>query len=192
MSDRLADVVAMLTRGLALFDLPRGERRPTPGWQQRCTSSLQQVTAWVHAGDNLGVGCRASNVAVIDLDQHPGEANGFTTFAKLCEDHSQSWPTTLTTITPNGRHLFFRVPTARIVLSVSGPHGPLGGGIDIRGPGRQTGGYVVAAGSTVPAGEYHILHDQPIANLPVWLADTISEPERTSDGRSDPRHGGRP
>lgn len=177
MSDLRAAADVLLGHGLALFGLPPGGRRPSPGWQQRCTFSIYQVMRWVRAGGNLAVGCRASNVAVLDLDQHLGEPSGLEAFAELCERHGQPWPTTLTSTTPNnGRHLFFRVPAGLVVFSASGPRGPLGAGIDIRGPGRQTGGYVVAPGSLVPAGEYRILHDHPIADLPPWLADKITEP----------------
>lgn len=176
-TDRYTIADALLGHGLALFDIVSGERRPATGWQRRCTTNHRHVHAWVRAGDNLGVGCRASNVAVLDLDRHAGEPDGLLRFAALCDQHGQSWPETLSSITPNGgQHLFFRVPAERIVLSSSGPRSPLGPSIDVRGPGREIGGYVVAPGSIVPAEEYRILHDHPIAVLPAWLAEKISEP----------------
>jgi hypothetical protein len=174
---RPGEVLALLLRGLMLFDLPHGSRKARPGWQERSTGSVDQVMAWMRAGHNLGVGCRASEVAVLDLDQHPFRPSGLLMFSDLCRHYGVEWPATLTSVTPRGQHLFFRMPAGRVVLSLSGPRSPLGPGIDVRGPGRKTGGYVVAPGSVVPAGEYRILRDHPIADLPTWLADTIAEPE---------------
>ncbi len=178
MSDRLTVADVLLGHGLALFDLPPGARTPSRYWHGRCTTARASVQGWIRAGDNLGIGCHASNVAVLDLDRHAGEPDGLEAFAALCDQLRQPWPATFTNVTPTneGRHLFFRVPAGRIVASTSGPGGPLGAGVDIRGPGRQTGGYVLAPGSVVAAGEYRILHDRPIIELPQWLAIRISEP----------------
>lgn len=99
-ADRTAAALAVLARGLALFDLPPGEKRPESGWQQRTTTDPEQVRRWLAAGRNLGVGCRASAVVGLDLDRHGDGADGIASFEALCSRYGQPWPATLTTATP--------------------------------------------------------------------------------------------
>jgi len=175
MSDRIALALAAIGHGLAVFDLPPGEKRPAPGWQQRTTTDPDQVRRWLAAGCNLGVGCRASAVVGLDLDRHGDDTDGITSFEALCARHGQPWPATLTTRTPrDGLHLYFRVPADLVVLSTSGGTAGLGGGIDTRGPGRRSGGYLLAPGSVVPMGTYTLARNCPIADLPAWLASLLA------------------
>ncbi|WP_405140377.1 bifunctional DNA primase/polymerase [Nocardia sp. NBC_01388] len=174
-ADRTAAALAVLARGLALFDLPPGEKRPESGWQQRTTTDPEQVRRWLAAGRNLGVGCRASAVVGLDLDRHGDGADGIASFEALCSRYGQPWPATLTTATPRaGLHLYFGVPADAVVLSTSGGTAGLGPGIDTRGPGRRSGGYLLAAGSVVAAGTYTVARDCPIAELPAWLVPVLS------------------
>ncbi|GGM77259.1 hypothetical protein GCM10012275_54880 [Longimycelium tulufanense] len=172
-----ADPLTALACGLALFDLPPNSKRPTPGWQQRCTTDPELVSHWIHTSRNLGVGCRASGVVGLDLDRHDGDPDGVAAFTALCDRHGQPWPGTLTVRTPrNGLHLYFRVPTGRIIVSTSGGRSALGPGIDIRGPGRRSGGYLVGPGSLVDGQRYVIVHDTAIQHLPGWLAALLDNP----------------
>lgn len=57
--------------------------------------------------------------------------------------------------------------------SVSGGRSRLGPGIDIRGPGRTLGSYLVGPGSVVAGRGYDVAVDVPIAPLPGWLAALI-------------------
>lgn len=175
MADRLAHALAAVDRGLAVFALPPGGRRPEPGWQQRITREADRVRRWVDAGHNLGVGCRASGVVGLDLDLHDDDRDGTAVFAALCARHGQCWPDTLAVATPHGgQHMYFRVSPRRIVLSTSGGRSGLGPGIDTRGPGRRSGGYLLAPGSVVADGPYVITRDSPITELPTWLAALLT------------------
>ncbi|MEV6702875.1 bifunctional DNA primase/polymerase [Streptomyces sp. NPDC051453] len=79
-----------------------------------------------------------------------------------------AWPT-LTVITPSGgRHLYFAAPDGCTIGSFSGQRSPLGHGIDVRGPGRRTGGYLIGPGSVVDGGRYVIELDLTAAPLPNW------------------------
>lgn len=159
-----------IAAGLAVFPLPPGGRRPEPGWQQLAGRDL---TNWP-AGANIGVGCRASDVVGVDLDRHPGQADGVLRFAHLCQQHD-GWPDTLTVATPSGGiHLYFRA-AGRPIISTSGARSPLGPGIDTRGPGRRTGGYLIGPGSIVAGRAYTISHSRAIADLPAWLAVLLEE-----------------
>lgn len=43
--------LAAAARGLALFPLPPGGRRPAPGWQRQCTTDPEQVARMAAAGN---------------------------------------------------------------------------------------------------------------------------------------------
>lgn len=181
MADRLTGALAVVGHGLAVFDLPPGGRRPRPGWQQRCTRDPDQVHRWLQAGRNLGVGCRASQVVGLDLDHHDVDdgRDGVAVFAARCQHHGHPWPVTLTVATPHGgRHLYFRVPAGLVIGSSSGVRSRLGPGIDVRGPGRTSGGYLVGPGSIVAGRPYVITHDTAIAWLPAWLAVLLAHRPR--------------
>lgn len=125
------------------------------------------------ATGNVGVGCRASQVVGLDLDQH-AEADGIASFTAICAASRVSWPVTFTVRTPNGGlHLYFRAPQAQVIGSVSGGRSGLGAGIDTRGPGRRSGGYLIGPGSVVNGRPYTIELDAGISGLPAWLADLI-------------------
>lgn len=171
------DPTIALAAGLAVFGLPPGEKRPEPGWQRRCTSDPAVVARTWRSGDNVGVGCRASNLLGIDLDRHPGKPDGIAQFATVCAAHGQSWPDTYTVRTPRGGlHLYLQVPPGRIIGSTSGGTSPLGPSIDTRGPGRHTGGHLVGPGSHIAGVPYVVERDVAIAPVPDWIADLLALP----------------
>jgi len=49
-------------------------------------------------------------------------------------------------------------------------------GADTRGPGLRLGGYLAGPGSVVGGRRYEIARDDPIAELPGWLAALITRP----------------
>lgn len=173
-----AAAVTAAERGLALFPLPPGGRRPAAGWQRRCTARPDEVARMIDAG-NVGVGCRASHVVGLDLDRHPGEPDGIAAFTAACAEHD-GWPSTLTVRTPRGGlHVYFRAPD-RPIASGSGPWP----GTDVRAPGFRSGGYLVGPGSAVPAGSYAVEDDAPLAPLPGWLS-VLLIPLRRPGGRDE-------
>jgi hypothetical protein len=126
-------------------------------------------------GDNIGVGCKANGLLVVDLDRHHADADGIEAFRALCAEQRQEWPGTLTVRTPSGGlHLYFRAPRERALGNSSGK---LGAGIDTRGPGKgSNGGYVVAPGSVVDGTPYTIARDIPIRDLPGWIVELLDPP----------------
>lgn len=161
-----------LAWGLAVFPMPPGAKRPEPGWRGTIVTDSACLRHWP-AGANVGVGCRVSGVVGVDLDRHERDTDGIARFAALCADRGQPWPDTLTVATPHGRHLYFRAPAGRTVLSTSHGRSGLGAGIDTRAPGRRTGGYLVGPDSVVGGQPYIITCSSPIAMLPPWLADLL-------------------
>ena len=176
----LPDSVADLTsRGLAVFPISAGLRQAPRGWHTQASSKPGQ--AWP-AVANIGIGCRASVVVVIDLDRKRLAEDGVAAFGELCTGAVVPWPQTFTVATPNqGLHLYFTAPTGRTVASAIAQPAP---GIDIRAPGATVGGYVIGPGSTVNGRRYRTTNPHPIIALPVWLA-TLLRPARTS-GRAPP------
>ncbi|MEU4954953.1 bifunctional DNA primase/polymerase [Streptomyces lavendulae] len=164
----MAAAVDLVGRGLAVFGLPPGGRRPArPGWQTRVLTHPDHVRRHWRDGDNIGVACRPSRIIGLDLDV---DGDGQAVLAALCAGLGEEWPDTLTIATPSGgRHLYFRAPDGCTIASSSGGRTPLGPGIDVRGPGRRTGGYLIGPGSVVASTPYVILHDSPIQELPSWI-----------------------
>lgn len=180
MADLLPDPLVCVERGLAVFALPPGGRRPaTRTWQREACRDAEKVRRHWRAGDNIGIGCWASAVVGLDLDvadgRHHTDTDGAHTLAALCAERGQPWPHTFTVATPSGgRHLYFHAPAGWIVTSSSGGRSKLGAGIDVRGPGRGgRGGYLIGPGSIIGGRAYRIEVDAAVAELPAWLADLL-------------------
>jgi Bifunctional DNA primase/polymerase, N-terminal len=127
-------------------------------------------------------------VVGLDLDLHPGLPDGVARFHGLCDRHAggpdcDGWPDTLTVVTASGgQHLYYR--TAGLPIgSASGDRSPLGPGIDVRGPGRRSGGYLVGPGSTIAGRPYTVVRDTTIRD-PAGMAG------RTAGRPAGPSHRG--
>jgi hypothetical protein len=181
--------VRLAVRGLAVFALPPGGRVPGPGWQAAATSDPLALGRSWRDGDNVGIACRPSRILVLDLDVRPADypggpdgVDGVSAWRRLCADHDQDPFATFTVATPSGgRHVYWRVGPDCTIGSYSGPRSPLGVGIDVRGPGRRSGGYVVGPGSVVGGHAYTIDRDVAIAPLPDWTTALLTAP-RTARG----------
>lgn len=166
-----ADLAA---RGLAVFPLPPGGRRPAGPWRSTCLTDPDRVRELWHDDDNIGVGCRASRIVGLDLDVKD-DRDGLVVLAALAERLGETVPETLTVATPSGgRHLYFAAPDGCTIGSFSGDRSPLGPGVDVRGPGLRTGGYLVGPGSVVGGIEYVIVRDVPVLPLPDWIAARLA------------------
>jgi hypothetical protein len=164
-----------LALGLAVF--PLDGRRPTvPGWAAAATRSTEVVREWP-AHWNPGIGCRTNDLVVLDVDQRPG-IDGSSALAALWETAGNELPPTLTVRTASGgRHLYFRAPVGWWIAS-----GRLVPGVDVRAPGRSSGGYVVGPGAVVDGRRYSVDGDVvPIADLPDWLVGLLPG-RRVGDG----------
>jgi Bifunctional DNA primase/polymerase, N-terminal len=165
------DPLAAAQLGLVVFGLPPGSKRAAPGWHDRCTADPAELAASWRPGDNIGVGCRASGVVVIDLDRHDGKPDGVATFRALLARAGAAWPETLTVATASGGlHLYFTPPPGLAVWSACGAWP----GVDVRGPGIRLGGYVAGPGSVVAGRAYTVADASPAAELPGWLAAALT------------------
>ncbi|WP_069815324.1 bifunctional DNA primase/polymerase [Streptomyces sp. TP-A0874] len=179
-------------RGWHVFPLRPGTKRPAlhgektctrtgpcagghRKWEQRATTDPDRIrAAWSRAPFNVGIATGPSRLVVVDLDV-PKDKNssdapcGATSFGALCERAGHAVPTTYRTRTASGgTHLYFTAPEG---VRLANTAGTVADSVDT----RAWGGYVVAAGSTTPAGPYEALCDAETAALPAWL-QTILQP----------------
>ncbi|MFD7184943.1 bifunctional DNA primase/polymerase [Streptomyces sp. NPDC059904] len=148
-----------------------GHRKP----EQRATTDPDMVAAaWTAQPYNIGIATGPSGLLVVDLDvrkpeEQEGTPDGAESLSALCERAGQTLPPTYQVRTPSGgQHLYFTQPDGARIHSTAGR---LGHHIDTRG----WGGYVVAPGSTTPHGAYTVTDESPVAPLPGWLAEQLSE-----------------
>ncbi|MGW4038525.1 bifunctional DNA primase/polymerase [Streptomyces sp. NPDC004778] len=138
-------------------------------WEQRATTDPARIrTAWSTGVFNVGIATGPSGLVVIDLDtvktkDVKGTPDGVTSLQTLCERAGQAVPATYRTRTASGgHHLYF---TAPVGVRLGNSAGRLGTHIDT----RAHGGYVVAAGSTLPNGTYDVVDPTEPVPLPEWL-----------------------
>ncbi|MEU3981434.1 bifunctional DNA primase/polymerase [Streptomyces sp. NPDC026672] len=146
-------------------------------WEQRATTDPDRIrAAWSRAPFNVGIATGPSGLLVVDLDMPKDNdkgswdaPGGAATFRALCERAGHPVPDTYRVRTASGgTHLYFTAPTGIRLTNTAGTIGEL---VDT----RAWGGYVVAAGSTTPAGAYEALCGPVAAPLPLWL-QTILQP----------------
>lgn len=146
-------------------DCAAGHRK----WEQRATTDPDRIRkAWSAGAFNVGLATGPSGLVVVDLDpvkakDPKGTPDGVTSLQALCERAGHPVPATYRTRTASGgQHLYFTAPPG---VSLGNSAGRLGKHIDT----RAHGGYVVAAGSTLPNGAYEVVDPTEPVPLPEWL-----------------------
>ncbi|MGW0794028.1 bifunctional DNA primase/polymerase [Streptomyces sp. NPDC002692] len=182
-------------RGWHVFPLRPGTKRPAlhgeasctrtgvceaghRKWEQRATTNPDRIRAtWSRGLFNVGIATGPSGLLVVDLDVPKDKDNssadapaGAATFGALCERTGQPVPGTYRTRTASGgAHLYFTAPAGIRLGNTAGSLAPL---VDT----RAWGGYVVAPGSTTPAGPYTVTNDTAPVVLPAWLRSLLESP----------------
>lgn len=150
--------LTLASRGFKIFPVKAGAKAPPlwSDWPAKAAAALP-TDDWPPQA-NVGIHC--AGLAVIDVDVKKGGSD-----SALALELEGNLPDTLESITPSGgRHLFYRLPEGH--PGVPNTVGKLGKGLDV----RSTGGYVLGAGSRIPAGSYEWRNpDTPIAPVPKWL-----------------------
>ncbi|MFC7906614.1 bifunctional DNA primase/polymerase [Streptomyces nigra] len=177
-------------RGWHVFPLRPGSKRPAlhgekscthtgecsgghRKWEQRATTDPDRIrAAWSRAPFNVGIATGPSGLVVVDLDtpEHKGSSDapdGAATFGALCERAGQAVPDTYRVrTTSGGTHLYFTAPAG---VRIGSTAGTVAESVDTRG----WGGYVVAAGSILPAGQYEALSAPETVPVPSWLQSIL-------------------
>ncbi|MEE1754192.1 bifunctional DNA primase/polymerase [Streptomyces sp. SP18CS02] len=195
MSDLLTSALDAASRGWPVFPLRPRDKRPAghpeascPGTgrcagghlvpEQRATLDPDLIRgAWTMRPYNVGIATGPAGLLVVDLDtlkptDEEGTPDGATSFKALCERVGQAVPSTYRVrTTSGGEHLYFTAPDGVRLRSTAGT---LARKVDT----RAWGGYVVAPGSIVPSGSYDVLDDVRVAELPAWLQEALTPPQK--------------
>ena len=159
---KLEHALALTKRGFKVFPIAPGKKAPPllNDWPNKATSDPETIAQYWTPLPDANIGLHCNGMVVIDVDV----AKGGDESLQLLEI-KYGLPSTLVARTPTGgRHIFFRHP-----FPVANTVGALGNGLDI----RSSGGYVVAVGSSVDAGEYVWDTVAPIEDAPAWLVDRL-------------------
>ncbi|MEV6545276.1 bifunctional DNA primase/polymerase [Streptomyces sp. NPDC051665] len=158
-------------------------------WEQRATTNPDRIrAAWSRAPFNIGIATGPSGLLVVDLDMPKTTStkggsdapDGAATFRALCERAGHAVPDTYQTRTASGgQHLHFTAPDGVRLSNTAGTIGEL---VDT----RAWGGYVVAAGSILPAGRYEALSAPVAAPVPAWLLSILQPAPRAVQTPSGP------
>ena len=166
MASKLPAALALAAKGFKVFPIKPGAKHPPllNGWPAKASCDPDVVSLYWLPMPDANVGIHCEGLLVIDVDVNKG-GNESLEFLRMTQD----LPDTLTSNTPTGgKHLFYRLPEGH--AGVPNSVGQLGAGLDV----RSTGGYVVAPGSVVPAGEYAFEHEGvAIAAAPDWLVERL-------------------
>ncbi|MEV7326461.1 bifunctional DNA primase/polymerase [Streptomyces sp. NPDC093970] len=154
-------------------------------WEQRATTHPDRIrAAWSRAPFNVGIATGPSGLLVVDLDVPKDKSSsdapgGAATFGALCERAGHAVPDTYRVRTASGgEHLYFTAPAG---IRLANTAGTVARSVDT----RAWGGYVVAVGSTTPAGAYEPLCAPVAAPLPSWLQTILlpaSKPAQAPSG----------
>jgi putative DNA primase/helicase len=173
--------LALARQGLPVFPCDVS-KRPLVRWTETATAEPEAVAElWRrHPAALVGLPCGAASglfVLDADVDRATGERIGEQSLAALGLGHLLTDARQPRVRTPSGGlHLLFAHPGPGFKNSV----GRLGPGLDV----RTEGGYVVAAGSTGPAGTYRAetpIDWRNLPPLPDALRQALAAPERPEE-----------
>jgi hypothetical protein len=180
LSDLGVAAVRYTLTGWSVFPLQVLGKAPATAHGFADASAQPETVAswWLRVPDaNIGVACGASRLVVVDVDP---DNDGDHTHAQLIR-WGHHFPPTMTQLTPSGGcHLVYQAPSERQLHNTAGRLPGIPDptpGIDV----RADGGYIVAAPSRTPVGEYEWLPTWPKqpAPLPYWLREPPPQPRRT-------------
>ncbi len=174
--------LALARRGFHVFPVKTGQKSPPliKDFPTHATRDEAQLQAWWAKWPAANIGISTSKfgdseaLLVVDVD-NKGDKDGDGSLLAL-ELAGSEFPDTYIQRTPTGgRHIVYRVP-ASVGQSVE----KIAGGLDV----RSRGGYVVAAGSRVPAGMYEDAGGR-VQPAPAWLVQRCAskpDAERPAGG----------
>lgn len=158
--------------GWPVFPCWPDNRPRTPHGFHDATTDTATIRAWWTCWPDAPIGAAVpASLAVIDIDVHHDDANGFDTLARLEAAHGGLPPTLVCCTGGGGRHLYFLHPDGALRQGV----GILGPGLDTRMPGK---GYVILPPSSHESGRRYEWLDPatPVAAMPSWLVALLRPP----------------
>lgn len=140
------------------------ERKPRVKWGKESSNDLAKIQKWMQEfpGCWWGIDCGKSGLTVLDDDQGK-KPIAIETLAALEAENGQLPATYIVKTKSGGYHYYFRGLTANSVEKKLGP------GLDT----RSVGGFVYAPATA--GSNYSVYQDDPIVDVPSWLAGMIGE-----------------
>jgi len=173
MTTMLNAALALASRGLAVFPVTPGEKKPPliGAWEQHASKDADQVRRWwgQWPDANIGICCGLSDLVVVDVDMPDGPA----TWEALCKEHGIEAETVTVTTPSGGRHYYYHAPADAQLRNTARRLGP---GLDT----RAGAGYVIAPPSGNGHGAYSWGQASEIAPLPNVLQDLLQRPRRSA------------
>ena len=117
MNNTLDTALVLAKCGMKVYPLTAGRKVPVQGshGEHDATNDLDTIKKWFNYNPNfnLAINLQASNLAVVDLDNHENATNGVQNYSKYIRNHGSSYVDSLKTyteITPrNGLHIFYKL-----------------------------------------------------------------------------------
>lgn len=108
---------SLAENGIKVYPLSPGSKIPVASshGEHDATNDLDTIKKWFNYNPNfnLAINLQASNLAVVDLDNHENATNGVQNYSKYIRNHGSSYVDSLKTyteITPrNGLHIFYKL-----------------------------------------------------------------------------------
>lgn len=108
---------SLAENGIKVYPLSPGSKIPIASshGEHDATDDLDTIKKWFNYNPNfnLAINLQASNLAVVDLDNHENATNGVQNYSKYIRNHGSSYVDSLKTyteITPrNGLHIFYKL-----------------------------------------------------------------------------------
>lgn len=117
MNNTLDTALVLAKCGMKVYPLTAGSKIPVQGshGEHDATDDPNTIREWFayNPNFNLAINLQASNLAVVDLDNHENATNGVQNYSKYIRNHGSSYVDSLKTyteITPrNGLHIFYKL-----------------------------------------------------------------------------------
>jgi hypothetical protein len=170
-------------RGWYVFPITPWAKKPPviDRWETRASTDPHQINHWWrHTPYSVGIATGPSELVVIDLDvpKHGepipdqwailGINSGTGVLRALARQRGVTITPTYAVSTPSGGwHLYYTTPPGVVLRNTCNV---IGWKIDT----RAHGGYVLAAGSSVPPSGYELFDDRDPAVLPDWLHQALT------------------
>ncbi len=169
-------------RGLAIFPCQvKGKEPVTGNGLNGASTDPDLINHWWSQSRDFNIGARTGDgFFVVDIDM-TDDKDGEASLAKLERKHGPMPPTVEVITGGGGRHMWFRVPSGRVIRNSTGKLGP---GIDIRGEG----GYVLVPPSVHASGrryEFSVDSAGTLADAPTWLIEATAWPANAPKGKSE-------
>lgn len=179
--------------GLPILPCTIDKRATLSDWPNKASIDPARLNEWFTRGDRVpAINLGATNLVVVDLDNHEGGANGVEAFKELLQKNGAITKNWVIISTPNkGFHIYFLQPSdgERIRNSI----GKIAPGVDIRGDG----GYIIAPNTSLGESKvYRAFKDHPelieaykagtIPQLPEWIRALLRRAKLQEEATGNP------